>query len=318
MKKSMSATVAALHVAASAAVAQEPTAIPDIAQALLNAAYETGDPNEIEAVAKAVKAVFPDYEVAITNQAADKVATLTADDEIVETADAETADNLSPPEDAGVFAISPWDGKVETSALFSSGNSNNSAVGILIDAKREGQNFVQNFDAFVNLGASEGVLNQKRWGAAYKLDYNLSDRTYAYGRFSYEEDEFSGFDYRLFAGVGLGYFLFDSDPFTWKVEGGPGYRYSPIDDTREIDQQFAVYAASETDWTIREGVLFEQDFSVTYADVTTTLQSITSLSTKLWQSISTGVSFEYRHETNPPAGRENTDTIAKAAVSYGF
>jgi len=318
MKKSMSATVAALHVAASAAVAQEPTAIPDIAQALLNAAYETGDPNEIEAVAKAVKAVFPDYEVAITNQAADKVATLTADDEIVETADAETADNLSPPEDAGVFAISPWDGKVETSALFSSGNSNNSAVGILIDAKREGQNFVQNFDAFFNLGASEGVLNQKRWGAAYKLDYNLSDRTYAYGRFSYEEDEFSGFDYRLFAGVGLGYFLFDSDPFTWKVEGGPGYRYSPIDDTREIDQQFAVYAASETDWTIREGVLFEQDFSVTYADVTTTLQSITSLSTKLWQSISTGVSFEYRHETNPPAGRENTDTIAKAAVSYGF
>lgn len=318
MKISMSTTVAALVVAATAAAAQEPASIPDIAQALLDAAYETGDPNEIEAVAKAVKTVFPDYEIPITTQAADKVATLTADDEIVEIVDAETTGGLLPSEDAGVFAISPWDGKIETSALFSSGNSNNSAVGILIDAKREGKNFVQNFDAFFNLGASEGVLNQKRWGAAYKLDYNLSDRAYAYGRFSYEEDEFSGFDYRLFAGAGLGYFLFDSDPFTWKIEGGPGYRYSPIDDTQGIDQQFAVYAASETDWAIREGVLFEQDFAVTYTDATTTLQSITSLSTKLWQSISTGVSFEYRHETNPPAGRENTDTIAKAAVSYGF
>ena len=315
----MPIAVAGLIVTATAASAQESAAIPDIAQALLDAAYETGDPGEIEAVVKAVKAVFPDYEDAITIQAVDEIAALTLqDDEVVEITHDETVNDVTLPEEVGVFAISPWDGKIETSALFSSGNSNNSAVGVLIDAKREGQNFVQNFDAFFNLGASEGVLNQKRWGAAYKLDYNLSDRTYAYGRFSYEEDEFSGFDYRLFSGAGLGYFLFDSDPFTWKIEGGPGYRYSPIDDTREIDQQFAVYAASETDWTIREGVLFEQDFAVTYTDATTTLQSLTSLSTKLWRSVSTGVSFEYRHETNPPAGRENTDTIAKAAVSYGF
>lgn len=317
MKNQMSAIAAAVIAAAPVAEAKEPDSIPDIAQALLDAAYETGDPDEIEAVVKAVKAVFPDYKDAIAVQAAGKAATLTSDDDLIEITDAE-AEKTASPKDTGVFAISPWDGKIETSALFSSGNSNNSAVGVLIDAKREGERFVQNFDAFFNLGASEGVLNQKRWGAAYKLDYNLTDRTYAYGRFSYEEDEFSGFDYRLFAGAGLGYFLFDSDPFTWKVEGGPGYRYSPIDDTRDIDQQFALYAASETDWLIREGVLFEQDFAVTYTDITTTLQSITSLSTKLWQSISTGVSFEYRHETNPPAGRENTDTIAKAAVSYGF
>lgn len=295
--------------------AQDAAPIPDLAQALLDAAYETGSPVEITAVANAAKAVFPDYEIAITTQTAQKISELTPPD-------VEPEMIVSVPESAesgnGFFAISPWDGKVELSALLSSGNSDNTAIGVLIDAARTDGDFVHNFDAFFNLGSSDNILNQKRWGAAYKLDYNLDDRSYAYGRLSYEEDEFSGFDYRLFAGVGLGHYLFQSDPFTWKIEGGPGFRYSPIDDTREVDQQFAAYGASETDWLIREGVLFEQDFAVTYTSITTTFQSVTSLSTQLWGSISTGVSFEYRHESNPPIGRLNTDTIAKAAVSYGF
>lgn len=315
MKYRTAALFGAVIAVAAPAAAQDNAPIPDLAQALLDAAYATGDPAEIAAVAKAVKTVFSDYEIAVATQTDEQIAALTPvnapSEPIVPDANASRSNG-------GAFALSPWDGKIETSALFSSGNSDNSAVGVLIDASRTDGNFVHNFDAFFNLGASEGILNQKRWGAAYKLDYNFGDRTYAYGRFSYEEDEFSGFDYRLFAGAGLGHFLFQSDPFTWKVEGGPGFRYSPIDDTGEIDQQFAAYAASETDWVIREGVLFEQDFAVTYTDITTTLQSVTSLSTQLWGSISTGVSFEYRRETNPPTGRENTDTIAKAAVSYGF
>ncbi len=294
---------------------QDAAPIPDLAQALLNAAYETGSPEEISAVANAVKAVFPAYEIAISAQTNQQIASLTA----------APVENLAVQPEAGsrnanngIFAISPWDGKIELSALLSSGNSENTAVGVLVDAARTDGDFVHNFDAFFNLGSSDNVLNQKRWGAAYKLDYNFNDRTYAYGRFSYEEDAFSGFDYRLFTGVGLGHHLYQSEPFTWKVEGGPGFRYSPIDDTREVDQQFAAYAASETDWRIREGVLFEQNFAVTYTSITTSLSSVTSLSTQLWGSISTGVSFEYRHETNPPVGRLNTDTIAKAAVSYGF
>ncbi|MHA7871630.1 MAG: DUF481 domain-containing protein [Hyphococcus sp.] len=313
--KRFSAAVCGLALLWGSAVAQNAAPIPDIAQAMMNAAYESGDPAEIEAVAKAVKAVFPDYAEAIDARKAEQIAAIAPDPDIVT---GDEALDEAPVDNGGVLALKPWDGKIEASALTSSGNSENSAVGVLIDAARTDGDFVHNFDAFFNLGASDGVTNQKRWGAAYKLDYNFGDRTYAYGRFAYEEDEFSGFDYRLFAGVGLGHFVFQGEPFSWKVEGGPGFRYSPIDDTRQIDQEFALYAASETDWVIREGVLFEQDFSVTWTDITTTLQSVTSLSTEIWESISTGVSFEYRRETNPPPGRLNTDTIAKASVKYGF
>lgn len=312
---SVAALSAGALVAGAPAAAQETATIPDIAQALLKAAYESGDADEIAAVAKAVKAVFPDYQAAIEEQTAAQLAAIAPP----ETSGGDAlAPEETPPSGSGVLAVRPWDGKINASAVFSSGNSENSAVGFSVDAAREAGNFVHNVTGFFDLGRSGGVTNQKRWGAAYQLDYQFGERTYAYGRISYEEDEFSGFDYRLFTGAGLGHFFYQSEPFAWKVEGGPGFRYSPIDLTREIDQQFALYAASEMDWLIREGVTLEQDVNVTWTSPTTTVQSITALTTKLTDQLSTALSFEYRYETDPPDGRENTDTIARASLVYGF
>ncbi|PQA86768.1 DUF481 domain-containing protein [Hyphococcus luteus] len=293
--------------------AEEPGEIPDIAAALLQSAYESGDPDEIAAVAKAVKDVFPDYEDAIT---ADVEATLAALEPAEEEPPAPPEKKGPPP--GGLLAVKPWDGKISASGVLSSGNSENAAVGVAVDAARTAGRYKHNIKGFFDLGESDNVTNQKRWGLAYKLDYNFGERTYVYGRFSYEEDEFSGFDYRLFTGAGLGHYFAKAEDFTFKVEGGPGYRYSPIDETREVEQNVAAYASSEFDWIIREGVKFEQDFSTTWTSPTTTFQSVTSLTTQVWGDISTGLSFEYRYETDPPLGRENTDTLAKASLIYGF
>ncbi len=300
-----------------AALGQENPALPDIAQALLNAAYKTGEPAEIEAVKRAVLEVFPDYADAINADAEAQIAALAP-------AEPEAEPAIPEAPQGGLFAIRPWKGKVQAGASFASGNSDNLSVGLALDAARETGNFVHHVEAFAdiaesdNAGTGERVITQKRWGASYQLDYSFSERTYAFGRFAYEEDEFSGFDYRLFAGAGLGHFLYESEPFTWKVEGGPGFRYSPIDDTREIEQEFAVRGSTEIDWLIREGLVFEQDVNTTWTQSTTTVQSVTALSTKLLDGLSTSLGFEFRYETDPPMGRENADKIARASLVYGF
>ncbi len=297
---------------AAAETLQQATDIPDIPQALLNAAYETEDPEEIAAVAKAVKAVFPDYAAAIERQSAAQIAMFSPTPE--------TKEETEPQDEAigGVFAVKPWDGKIQAGASFASGNSDNVAAGLSIDAARTAGPWVHNVKAYVDIAEADGVTSQERWGASYKLDYAFSERTYVYGRFSYDQDEFSGFDYRLFAGAGLGHFFFKSEPFKLKLEGGPGYRYSPIELSDAIEEEVALFAASEADWVVREGVIFEQDVNVTWTSPTTTLQSISALRTELTDAISTAISFEYRYETNPPAGRQNTDTIARASLVYGF
>ena len=313
----------ALVTVASPAIAEENRAIPDIARALLNAAYKTGEPAEIEAVRNAVVEVFPDYAEAVNADAKAQIAAL-APAEPSPTVAAVTDASAPEPVKGGLFAVRPWKGKVQAGASLASGNSDNLAVGISLDAAREAGNFTHNIEGFFdiaeadNAGAGTRVVTQKRWGAAYQLDYNFSERTYSFGRFAYEEDEFSGFDYRLFAGAGLGHFLYKSEPFTWKVEGGPGFRYSPIDDTREIEQEFAARASTELDWLIREGLVFEQDVNTTWTQSTTTIQSVTALSTKLLDGLSTSIGFEFRYETDPPLGREKADQIARASLVYGF
>ena len=310
-RRLLSGAAALIAITGANAAAEEPGEMPDIAAAMLDAAAESGDPAEIAAVAKAVKAVFPDYAEAIDASAQTRIAELAP----AETPAEEKAEDAPA---GGLLAVKPWDGKISASGLLSTGNSENAAVGVAIDAARTDGDFKHNIKAYFDLGESNNVTNQKRWGVSYKLDYNFTDHTYAYGRISYVEDEFSGFDYRLFAGAGLGHYFLKSEDLTWKLEGGPGYRYSPIDDTRDIEKEVALYAASEFDWLIREGITFEQDFEVTWTSPTTTFQSVTALTTQLWGDISTGLSFEYRYETDPPLGRENTDTIAKASLIYGF
>ena len=322
----LSGAAFAAAAAFSAAAAAQDAAIPDIAQALLDAAYGTGDASEIAAVKKAVAQVFPDYADAIHADADQQIAALAPADAADDTAAGETESAAPQPDDAGtgLFAIRPWKGKIQAGASLASGNSDNLSIGLLLDAARDAGDFTHNVTGFFDFaesdsaGGGQRTLTQKRWGAAYQLDYNFSPRSYAYGRFSYEEDEFSGFDYRLFAGTGLGHFFYKTEPFTWKIEGGPGFRYSPIDDTREIDQEFAFYGATEIDWVIRDGVIFEQDVNSTWTSSTTTVQSVTALTTSLMDGLATTLAFEFRYETDPPLGRENADKIARASLVYGF
>lgn len=250
----------------------------------------------------------------------------------------EAAEEVEKPS-GGLFAFGPWEGKIFGGASNASGNSQNTSIGFGLDAQRVAGKYTHNVTAYADFASTpiplldddgavvvdeDGVTiqdrqqTQRRWGAAYKLDYLIRERLYAFGRASYDEDAFSGFDYRLGGSFGAGYFISKSDRLIWKVEAGPGYQYSPIDNTDEVLSNFALYGASETDWTIREGLLFEQDFRVTWTSPTTTFQSVTSISAALTEAFSVGGAFEVRHETNPPAGFVNTDTILRANVSYGF
>ncbi|MEO1251145.1 MAG: DUF481 domain-containing protein [Pseudomonadota bacterium] len=332
---SLIAAVAALS--ASPAVAQPAAAPqpPDIAKAMLDAAAETLDAAQVAAVIHAASQVFPDeadaieaygdmlrarlsplagagpIEVVISEDDPDKVEKKATPPR---TADKELQSAPAP----RFLDLGDWTGSVSASGLVATGNSENAAAGILAEAQLPRGDFTHNLRSYFDYGRSQGVKNQQRWGASYKLDYSINERSFAFARFSYDEDEFSGFDYRLFAGAGYGRWLVQNEDVALKVEGGPGYQYAPIDDTNEIDREFAFYGATEFDWVIRTGLKFEQDFNATWTSETSTLISTSTISTAFTDSLSTGLSYMYRYETNPPAGRVNEDTTVRANLTYGF
>lgn len=313
------------------------SALPDIVRGLIDAAYRTEDAAQVAAVANAAKEVFPDYADAIDAYADEKRAALSPlifdereSDEVIVVAEpaepkvppaaearAEQVD-LPPGKAPKFLGLGAWKGKATASGLIASGNSSNAAAGLLFEAHREAGPLTHNIGAYFDYGKSKGVKNQQRWGASYKLDVSLGDRTYGYGRVSYDEDEFSGFDYKLFAGLGIGHFLHDTERFKLKLEGGPGYQYAPIDDTTAIDEQFAFYGSGQSDWIIRDGLKLEQNFDAVWTSPTSTLMSNTALTTALTDTLSAGLSFLYRYETRPPAGRVSEDRTFRANLTYGF
>ncbi len=328
--------------AASAAVSAQPApdetahvsdAPPEVVRAMLDAAAETGEISQISAVANAAKLVFSDSIEEIEAYAEGLTARLligaTSDLVMVrakpakepprvEVDDSVDAEELQPAEAPKWLKLGEWDGKATASGILASGNSDTAAAGLHFDTRREFSYFTHNISLYFDYGTSKGVKSQQRWGGAYKLDYLLGDNTYAYGRFSYDEDEFSGFDYKLFGGLGVGHNFYDTKNFKLKVEGGPGYQYAPIDDSREVDSRVALYASGELHWIIRPGLKFQQKINATWTNPSSTLVSNSAITTALTDTLSTGISFLYRYETDPPANRVNTDTTFRLNLTYGF
>ncbi|MBI1393607.1 MAG: DUF481 domain-containing protein [Alphaproteobacteria bacterium] len=324
MATSRTSVLAALTacLAAMSATPARATELPGIAREAINAAARHEDPDRIRIVAEDIAAVLPSFREAILAYGESRIEALPP--AIAEPAAATSPTAVAAPaadsdnEDDSDGILANWDGSASFGASFASGNSDNVAVGGALDATRKAGELTHHAKAYFDLGQSGGVTNQRRWGASYKLDIAFTEKAYAYIRGAYDEDEFSGFDYRLFAGAGVGYFIAKSEPFTLKLEGGPGYRYSPIDIGREVDRQLAGYGGLDLDWTIREGLKFEQDVSVTWTEPTTTTESRSRLSTTIFGDFSAGVAFNFRFETNPPAGRVRTDRVLRATLGYEF
>ena len=148
--------------------------------------------------------------------------------------------------------------------------------------------------------------------------YDLNERWYAFGFFEYRDDRFSGFEYEFTESAGLGYRVSDSARLSWAIEAGPGARQSKVEDTDEVDDQLLFRAASRLAWRISESAQFSNDTEFIVDNERRRTENETALSTRIIGDLSGRVSFEIRHNSNPPDGNETTDTRTKISLVYGF
>ncbi len=279
---------------------------------VLEAAVATGDDDVIADTAKSLKALYPD-EVAYI--------------------DALTPVPPPPPE-YGFFDLEGWDGEIELTVTQAQGNSENTAFGGAMKAVNEFGRWTHAVSAYADFGGADGERTQERFGGMYQVDMTINDRAFAYNKIEYEDDRFSGFAYRIFYTAGLGYFFIDNDRAVWKGEAGPGVRYSSIQQTPDADpnsptfgQQipledsstdFAAFASSDLSLKLTDTTDLAHEVDVTYTDTTTTLTSKLAIDTRINGHLSLRVSGRVRYETDPPSGRENTDTVVKASLLFRY
>lgn len=224
-----------------------------------------------------------------------------------------------------------WSGEGSLSAGTTTGNTETTDFGLGLDISRELNLWTIGVVATADYGETDGDETENRIFLSGNLDRQLTDRLFGFGQVSYEIDEFSGFDSRLFVGGGLGYEIFNSEQVQWSVRGGPGLKVDEIEAVldestspatvitpSQTEESLGGTASSNFAYQVNYNVGFSNDTSVIYADTSTQIGNITALTASLTNTLSARVSYEVRHDTDPVDGFENTDTISRVSLVYGF
>ncbi len=229
---------------------------------------------------------------------------------------------------SNAFAQASYNGEGSFTAGYTTGNTKTTDVGIGLKLAREGDRWRQSGQFKADYGENDGAENKNRVFTAGQLDRKFNNpRWSGYGRTTYEQDQFSGFDNRAFVGGGIGYIAVESDKATWTIEGGPGWRFDKIEGRVQNDvfipgfkeDSFAFRAGSSFNYRFNESVTFTNDTNAVYAEASTQLENGLALTANLFNDISARFSFDVRYNTDPPSNRsEKTDTATKISLVYAF
>ena len=305
LKSSRAALVALAALAATPAFAE----LPGPVKAMIDAAIETGDADKVATVLDLAKATNPNDVTEIDGIAADFTA---RQQQIAAQAEAAKEEKIRT---AGLF--DNWSGQGQIGAFRSTGNSQNTGLTAGIELERTGVDWRHKLTGLADYQETSGVTTREQFLAAYEANYQLNERIFVYALGQYERDRFQGFSSRISASGGLGYRVIDTDSTQLSVKAGPAYRKTSLINGGSTSD-IAALAALDFDWQVTDTIKLTQDASAFIQSGNSTYTSTTGLEAGLGSGLSARVAYAVEHDTNPPAGAVQTDTLTRFTLIYGF
>jgi putative salt-induced outer membrane protein len=173
---------------------------------------------------------------------------------------------------------------------------------------------------------------------AYKLKYDLSDRTYLYGLLDYNNDRFSSYDQQTFAVAGVGRRFLATKKHELNGELGIGASQSDFRDCGPDEvlagdcvigppqtppfgtsvDEFTTRVSGNYKWQISETASFVQKLSFNIASSNTYSESLTELRAGIVGDIALLLSYTIKNNSDVVPGTEKTDTYTAISLEYAF
>jgi putative salt-induced outer membrane protein len=214
-------------------------------------------------------------------------------------------------------ALDGWTGNGELGGFISSGNTENRGLAVGVNLTKETRHWKHGFRGIVDYQEDQGVTSRERYFAGYEGNWKFTPRGFVVLALSYEKDRFTGFTSRFTEALGLGYRLIDGPRLTVSVDGGPALRQTMFTDGTS-QSELALRAAVNGKWVISPAISFTETATYYSDQRNSSLLSLSQLTARLNGRLSARVSFQVNNESNPPPGRENTDTVTRATLVYNF
>ena len=214
-----------------------------------------------------------------------------------------------------------WSGDIEFGYVSTTGNTEESTAKSRMDVNREKNNWRYNI-IFESLNSeSNGRRSAEKYFASNRLAYQYTDTNFMFASLSYDDDDFSGFDYQTTATAGWGRRLVNNKTMQWDVGAGPGYRYSKVDDSTNDEDSEALVLSGFTKfvWDFSETANFFQSLTIEAGeDGNTISKSISALKGQIIGSLSLKLSYTIKYTDEVPVDTKHADTESAVTVAYSF
>ena len=282
--------------------ANAPALLPSSVREMLEAAIANGNESEIATVAKVAKQTNPASADEIQRMVNSwKERTKTTHDAIVR--------------EARFSEL--WTGRLEAGGFRSTGSTSEIGLSANLSLKRTGLQWSHKLSASADYRRANGVTSRERYTASYEPRFEFNPRGFSYGLAQFERDTSIGYDERYTASVGVGYKLIVSNPLDLAVDIGPSVRHAKYI-SGERETKFGARASMDVVWRLAPGLTMKQLASGYAERDVYTLNSLTSIETKVTTRWSAALSYTVQYESETLLSARDFDTLSRLTLTYDF
>lgn len=219
-------------------------------------------------------------------------------------------------EEIGGSDEAAWEAEIEYGMVMTTGNTETESTNGSLEVEREQARWRQNTSARALRTVDSDTTVAERYTLSYKLDYRFRERDYGFATARYEDDRFSGYDYRASEALGYGRNVVDGPRLRFDLEVGAGMTHD-VPEGGDREDHAMTRLAGDLRWQIREQARFRQSLLVEDAAVTY-VESESSLTSQVVDNLAMRASLQVRHYSEVPAETEETDTITSFNLVYSM
>ena len=217
----------------------------------------------------------------------------------------------------GSREIEFWSGKLNVGMNLQEGNTKQATFNTTAELARRTPATQFLLDYIGNFSEINGEQNANNHRVNLSYDVRLNrDWFLRPVQLEYYRDQLANIAQRVTAGVGVGYYIFDTDDLEWLVASGPGYQYTRFETVApgEADSASTLAGMFQTRFKadITSRLTFIQSFSATLASEQAGLYShhaVTTLEFEIKRYLDLDLSFVWDYLQNPQ--QEANGTVPK-------
>lgn len=282
--------------------ANYPVLLPPSVREMLEAAIANGNETEIATVAKIAKQTNPDSADEIQRMVNSwKERTKATRDTIIR--EARFGDL--------------WTGRIQAGGFRSTGSTSEIGISANVAITRAGIQWSHKLSAAADYRRANGITSRERYSASYEPRYQFDPRGFAYGLTQFERDVSIGYDERYTVPAGIGYKVIVSKPLDLALDIGPSVRHANYV-TGERETKMGARASLDLAWRLAPTLVFRQVASGYAERDVYTLNSLTSLETKVGTRWSAAFSYNLQYESETLLSARDFDTLSRLTLTYDF